>query len=98
MNATALLGRTFTRAEVESETRVVVLAHPFWVNRFGADADLVGSTIELGGEAHEVVGVLPEEFEFLDPRSSRANYRERDERTVFPVDSLSRWPRSASTV
>ena len=68
LNATALLGRTFTRAEVESETRVVALTHQFWVNRFGADADLVGSTIELGGEAHEVVGVLPEEFEFLDPR------------------------------
>ena len=68
LNATARLGRTFTRAEVESETRVVVLTHQFWVNRFGADADLVGSTIELGGEAHEVVGVLPEEFEFLDPR------------------------------
>ena len=68
LNATARLGRTFTRAEVESETRVVVLTHQFWVNRFGADADLVGSTIEFGGEAHEVVGVLPEEFEFLDPR------------------------------
>ena len=68
LNATARLGRTFTRAEVESETRVVLLTHQFWVNRFGADADLVGSTIELGGEAHEVVGVLPEEFEFLDPR------------------------------
>ena len=68
LNATALLGCTFTRAEVESETRVVALTHQFWVNRFGADADLVGSTIELGGEAHEVVGVLPEEFEFLDPR------------------------------
>lgn len=68
LNATALLGRTFTRAEVESETRVVALTHQFWVNRFGADVNLVGSTIELGGEAHEVVGVLPEEFEFLDPR------------------------------
>ena len=68
LNATARLGRTFTRAKVESETRVVLLTHQFWVNRFGADADLVGSTIELGGEAHEVVGVLPEAFEFLDPR------------------------------
>lgn len=68
LNARARLGRTFTLEEAQSEARVVVLTHAFWLNRFGADPDLVGTTIELGGEANEVVGVLPEDFEFLDPR------------------------------
>ena len=64
----AHLGRTFTEEEAASEARVVLLNYQLWVNRFGADRDLVGETIELGGEAHEVVGILAEEFEFLDPR------------------------------
>ncbi len=68
LNATARLGRTFTAREVERDARVVLLTHSFWLNRFGADPALVESTIELGGEAYEVIGVLPEEFEFLDPR------------------------------
>lgn len=47
---------------------VVVLSHGLWITRFASDPGLVGSTIELDGEPHLVVGVMGEGFEFLDPR------------------------------
>src|SRR6185295_18196249 len=43
--------------------RVVVLSHRFWVNRFGGDPRVVGTTIEIR-PAHTVVGVMPEAFDF----------------------------------
>ncbi len=41
---------------------VVVLSHGFWSRRFGADPEVVGSTITLSGQPFTVVGVAPPEF------------------------------------
>ena len=43
---------------------MVVLSDGFWRRELGAAADAVGSTLELGGELHEVVGVMPPGFSF----------------------------------
>jgi putative ABC transport system permease protein len=43
---------------------VVVLSHPWWIRRFGADPEAVGRTLTLNGEPHTIVGVLPRDFEF----------------------------------
>jgi predicted permease len=58
------LGRLFT-AEDDNRTgeRVTLLSAEFWRNRFGADSDVVGSTIRLSNNLHTVVGVLPDGFE-----------------------------------
>ena len=62
-----LLGRTFRSEEgVIGKHRVVILGHPLWTSRFGADTAIVGRTIALNGVPHEVVGVLPATFEFPD--------------------------------
>jgi predicted permease len=37
----------------------VVLSHPLWVRRFGADPGIVGRTVQINGAATEVVGVMP---------------------------------------
>jgi putative ABC transport system permease protein len=58
-----LLGRTFLPEENEpGRTRVAVLGHAFWQQRFGSDAAVIGRTITLDGEPYEVVGVMPQEF------------------------------------
>ena len=44
--------------------RVVILGHGAWQRRFGGDASIVGRSISLNTEAHTVIGVLPEAFEF----------------------------------
>ncbi|HSM60578.1 MAG TPA: ABC transporter permease, partial [Longimicrobiales bacterium] len=41
---------------------VVVLGHALWVRRFGADPELVGRTLLLGGRPYEVVGVAAPGF------------------------------------
>ena len=57
------LGRRFSRAEDRPNgPRVAVLSHGLWVRRFGSQPDVVGRTIQLGGEPHEIVGVVAAGF------------------------------------
>ncbi|WP_321477107.1 ABC transporter permease [uncultured Paludibaculum sp.] len=44
---------------------VVVLTHAVWARRYGGDPGLVGRRIVLDGQAHLVVGILPESFRFF---------------------------------
>ncbi len=43
-------------------TRVVVLGHGFWQNRFGADTAIIGRAITLNGQPFTVVGVAEPGF------------------------------------
>jgi putative ABC transport system permease protein len=45
---------------------VVVLSHGLWLE-LGGDASLIGTSLELSGVAHTVVGVMPAGFWFPDP-------------------------------
>jgi len=57
--APVALGRTFTAAEdLPNGGRVVVLSDGFWRRRFGADPAIVGRTMSLNGEPHDIIGVL----------------------------------------
>lgn len=58
------LGRDFQAEEGEAgRNRRVVLGHDLWVRRFGARPDIIGSTVRLDGEPHEVVGIAPDGFQ-----------------------------------
>jgi putative ABC transport system permease protein len=57
------LGRDFRRGEdVAGNDRIVILSQRSWQNRFGGRADIVGRTVRVDGEPHEIVGVLPAAF------------------------------------
>ena len=61
----AALGRTFTAAELAPNgPKVALLGHRLWARRFGSDPRVVGRTIRLDGESREVVGVMPDGFDF----------------------------------
>lgn len=64
----ASLGRTFL-AEDEQAGRghVIVLGYDLWRRRFGSDPRIIGTTVALDGQAHTVVGVMPERFNFPKP-------------------------------
>ena len=54
------LGRDFLpHEETAGNNRVVVLSQRAWQNRFGGRTDVIGRTIRVDGEPHEIVGVLP---------------------------------------
>jgi putative ABC transport system permease protein len=66
LRADPMLGRTFAADEGGPEDApVVVLSEATWRRQFGADPDIVNATIMLNGEAHTVVGVMPETFDFI---------------------------------
>jgi putative ABC transport system permease protein len=57
------LGRTFTAEEDRpGNSAVIVLSHPTWVQRFGADPGIVGRSIRVDGEPVTVIGVMPAAF------------------------------------
>jgi putative ABC transport system permease protein len=57
--ARAVAGRLFTDAEFErGRNRVILLSRGLWDQRFGADVTAIGTTLRLGGEPHEIVGVV----------------------------------------
>jgi predicted permease len=58
------LGRTFSAEEDKPNVNVVLLSYKCWHSTFGADAKIVGTTIDLNLEKFTVIGVLPEGFVF----------------------------------
>jgi putative ABC transport system permease protein len=63
------LGGTFSETnEIPGQGYVVVLSHRLWQSRFASDSDLIGKTITLNNRnIWRVVGVLPADFQFIDP-------------------------------
>jgi putative ABC transport system permease protein len=52
------LGREFTAAEEQpGNERVVVISDALWRRRYGAAPSLIGRSIDINGESHQVVGV-----------------------------------------
>jgi predicted permease len=59
-----LLGRVFGAADHQTgRNQVVMLSHGFWQRRFGSDPAIVGQRLTLDGQPHEVIGVLPRDFD-----------------------------------
>lgn len=59
------LGRLFRPDEARpGAAAVALLSHGLWARRFGSDRGVIGRTLRLDGEAHTIVGVMPEGFEF----------------------------------
>src|SRR3990172_7826530 len=91
----ARAGRVFSMDEGEAAgARVALLSHGLWTRRFSGDAEVVGSEITLNGEAHTVVGLMPESLNYpraadvLVPLALTAS--ERVERSVPSLQILAR--------
>lgn len=65
LGAAPARGRSFTAEEGrDTVAKVVVLGDGLWRRRFGADEGTVGQSIQLDGESHTIVGVMPAAFQF----------------------------------
>ena len=61
------LGRAFTEedATLGNETKAI-LTWGLWQRLYGGDAGALGKDIRVNGKPHQIVGVMPEGFRFLD--------------------------------
>jgi predicted permease len=65
-----LVGRSFTATDDEPGRRpTAVLMHGYWQRRFGGDPSAIGETVTIDGTPHDVIGVMPPRFNFLDQRA-----------------------------
>jgi predicted permease len=61
-----LLGRTFSEADDQpGSPATVILAYGYWQRRFGGAGNVIGRTLMVDGAPHEIIGVLPQGFPFL---------------------------------
>lgn len=59
-----LQGRWFTADEdLPGKNLVAVISYGLWQRRFGGK-DIIGQNVQLNGEAHTVIGVMPRNFKF----------------------------------
>jgi putative ABC transport system permease protein len=59
LGAPVIAGRTFTGEEDSPNGgHVTVLSYGLWKSRYGGDPNIVGSTIQLDGQPHLVVGII----------------------------------------
>lgn len=72
LHVSAALGRTFTQEELRNGDRVTVVSHALWVRRFGGDSKALGRTLDLDGQPHTIIGILPQSFTPLLPNLTRA--------------------------
>jgi putative ABC transport system permease protein len=58
-----LFGRAFAMEDAApgSRGKTVIVSHALWRDRLGADTAIVGKTLRIDGEAHDVVGVMRED-------------------------------------
>ncbi len=66
-----ILGRGFTAENGhDGKTDVVILSYSTWKEKFGGDAAIVGSTIQLNGHSNTVLGVAPKDFGWFIKKGS----------------------------
>ncbi len=63
------LGRLFTREDDSPGTpETVLLSYGYWRQKFGGATSVIGRSITVDGKPREIIGVLPQQFQFLDER------------------------------
>lgn len=62
--ARALVGTPFSTESAKAQQgKLALLSQRLWEQRFNADPDIAGKTVNLGGEIYTVTGVMPIDFD-----------------------------------
>jgi predicted permease len=71
LRAQPLRGRLLEARDGEpGQDRKVVLGYGLWQRLFAGREDAIGRDLRINGLPHTVVGVLPRDFQFVDPEAS----------------------------
>ncbi len=64
-------GRWFTRKDdLPGSPDTVMLSYGYWQRRFGGDASVIGRRVVVDAKPREVIGIMPQNFRFMNARSS----------------------------
>src|SRR6476620_1486102 len=67
LGARPMLGRLITKTDdAPGGPETVMLSAGYWRSKFGSDRSAVGRTLMLDSRPHQIIGVLPDSFRFLD--------------------------------
>jgi putative ABC transport system permease protein len=62
-----VLGRVFEPTDISpGAPPVVIISYGIWQKRYGGNEEIIGRVVELNGQAHTIVGVMPRDFVFPD--------------------------------
>src|SRR5216684_3353860 len=62
------LGRAFTEEDGEiGSDQKVILSHGLWQQLYAADKSAIGRELRISGRPFTIVGVMPADFNFIDP-------------------------------
>ena len=96
MGRQPFIGRDFD-ADEGARRGVVMLSFPFWQRYFGEQAGILGDEITVDGVPHTVIGVMPEDFDFIPanvdvyrPTDWSEGFRrdDRDDRSLLVMGRL----------
>jgi predicted permease len=63
----ASLGRWFSpEDDSPGGVRTAILSHGYWQRSFGGDQEILGRTVVIDFVPHQIVGVMPRDFRFVD--------------------------------
>ncbi|HUA87634.1 MAG TPA: ABC transporter permease [Bryobacteraceae bacterium] len=64
------LGRIFNASDDSPDSpETVLISFGYWQRRFGGDGSVIGRQIRIDGESKQIIGVLPQNFRFLDTKA-----------------------------
>jgi hypothetical protein len=70
LGANPAMGRVFESGEdTPGRSRLLILSHALWRDKFSSDPGVIGHLITLDGTSREIVGVMPASFNFPTPET-----------------------------
>jgi putative ABC transport system permease protein len=84
LSVAPLLGRWFSeKDDSPAGAKTMVLLYPYWQSRFGGDRSVIGRRLVVDGEAEEIIGVMPENFRFLDQKPALLQAMRMDRSKIY---------------
>ena len=69
LRVSPMMGRAFAEEEGEiGREQEVILSHGLWQELYGGDKAVLGRTLRISGRPFTVVGVMPRNFNFIEPQ------------------------------
>ncbi|MBV9937988.1 MAG: ABC transporter permease [Acidobacteriaceae bacterium] len=77
-------GRLFTHQDdTDGSPRTAILTYGYWQSRFGGASSVIGKRIVIDGNSHEIIGVLPRSFRFMNSQPALVLPLQFDRNKVF---------------